>query len=287
MKPSIFIYVVFSAFSMFSCQKKVDWLIDPVTKEVLDSSNVQVNPSELLTKIVAVTGNETIESNFIYDGKNNLISEQHKGIENGFAVDTYKKYYRDTTGKIVRVALKSKQEVDTVYTRITCDDYYTNTLLYTLSQYQRQGQVIRDSVTYVYDGNGHIGIQKVYRLKALGDYRLVEQYEYSFSGGNLVVVKNFIDSSNTSNLVVAGVRHFSYDTRLNPLKLKNEAIVMGKPEWASANNLVSIDLENKLAPGDNYKVQSKLFYSTSRKPVYGTFTKSPLGTVTQVTYFYK
>ena len=261
--------------------------MDPVTKEVLDSSNIQFNPSELLTKIVAVTGNQTIESNFTYDSKNYLVSEQHKGIENGFAVDTYKKYYRDTTGKILKVAYKSKQDIDTVYTRATYDDYNTNTLLFTLSQYQRQGQAIRDSVIYVFDGNGNIGIQKLYRLKALGDYRLVEQYEYSFSGGNLVVVKNFIDSSNTSNLVVAGVRHFSYDTRFNPLKLKNEAIVMGKPEWASANNLVSIDLDNKLAPGENYKVESKLFYSTSRKPVYGTFTKSPMGRVTHATYFYK
>ncbi|MCY7421930.1 MAG: hypothetical protein LH478_09345 [Chitinophagaceae bacterium] len=261
--------------------------MDPVTKEVLDSANLQANPLELLTKIVAVTGNETIESNFTYDSKNYLISEQHKGIENGVAVDTYKKYYRDTTGKIVKVALKSKQDVDTVYTRTTYDDYYTNTLLYTLSQYQRQGQVIRDSVTYVYDGNGHIGIQKQYRQKATGDYGLFEQHEYSFSGRNLVVVKDFVDSSNSSNLVVAGVRQFSYDTRFNPLKLNNEAILIGRPEWASANNLISIDLENKLAPGDNYKVVSKLFYSISRKPVYGTSIKSPVGTVTQVTYFYK
>ena len=154
MKPSIFIYVVFSAFSMFSCQKKVDWLVDPVTKEVLDSSNIQFNPSELLTKIVAVTGNQTIESNFTYDSKNYLVSEQHKGIENGMAVDTYQKYYRDTTGKIMKIVAKSKKQTDSIFTVVVYDDFYTNILLHTLTNFKSQGTTIRDSVVYVYDGNG-------------------------------------------------------------------------------------------------------------------------------------
>ena len=72
----------------------------------------------------------------------------------------------------------------------------------------------------MYDGNGHIGLQKVFRLKDTGLYGLYEQHEYSYSGGNLVVVKDFVDSSNTSILIVAGIRHFTYDTRINPLQLK-------------------------------------------------------------------
>lgn len=81
--------------------KKVDWLVDPVTKEVLDRSLNQINPSELLIKMVAITGNETLESNYTYDIRNHLLSEHHTGIENGVAVDNYKKYYRNTTRVIL------------------------------------------------------------------------------------------------------------------------------------------------------------------------------------------
>ena len=89
------------AFFMFYCQKKVDWLVEPVTKEILDNSRNQINPSELLIKMVAITGNETLESNFTYDIRNHLLSEHHTGIENGVEVDNYKKYYRDTTQVIL------------------------------------------------------------------------------------------------------------------------------------------------------------------------------------------
>lgn len=287
MKPSIFLWIILPAFIMFSCQKKVDWLVDPVTKEVLDSSRNQSNPSELLIKMVAVTGNETLESNFTYDGKSNLLSEYHTGIENGVAVDIYKKYYRDTTRKIIKMAAKTKQNADTVYTAVVYDDYYTNTFLYTLSNFKIQGNTVRDSVVYVYDGNGNVGIQKIFRLKATGGYGVYEQHEYSYSGGNLVTVKDLVDSSNTVILIIAGIRYFTYDTRINPLKLNNEAVLTGKPESASANNLIAIELENKLSPADNFKVETRLFYSNSRKPMYGTSIKSPLGRVTQVTYYYK
>ena len=267
--------------------KKIDWLVDPITKEVLDSSRNQSNPSELLIKMVAITGNETLESNFTYDSRNHLLSEYQTGIENGVAVDNYKKYYRDTTGKIIKTAAKTKQNADTVYTAVVYDDYYTHTFLHTLSNFKIQGNTVRDSVVYVYDGNGNVGIQKIFRLKDTGLYGLYEQHGYSYSGGNLVVVKDFVDSSNTSILIVAGIRHFTYDTRINPLKLNNEAVLTGKPESASANNLIAIELENKLSAADNFKVENKLFYSNSRRPAYGTSIKSPLGIVTRITYYYK
>ena len=81
--------------------KKIDWLVDPVRKDVLDSPRNQINPSDLLIKMLAITSNETLESNFTYDIRNHLLIEHHTGIENGVAVDNYKKYYRDTTRVIL------------------------------------------------------------------------------------------------------------------------------------------------------------------------------------------
>ena len=68
------------------------------------------------------------------------MSEHDTGIENGVTVDSYKKYYRDTTGKIIKVAAKSEQNADTVYTAVVYDDFYTNTFLYTLSNFKIQGR---------------------------------------------------------------------------------------------------------------------------------------------------
>ena len=272
---------------MFSCQKKVDWLVDPVTKEVLDSTHNQLDSSELLTRIVAITGNETLESNFTYDSNNNLLSEHHQGVENGVPVDMYKKYYRDTTGKIMRVAAKSKQQPDSVFTVVVYDDYYANTVLYTLSIIKVQSTTVRDSVVFVYDGNGHIGIQKSYSQKPNSSYHLYQQQEYTYAGNNLVKARQFIDSSNTAILILASEYHYLYDTRLNPLQLRNEAFLTGSPERASLNNLISTDLDNKMFPADNYKVESKLLYSNTRKPVYCTSVKSPMGTVSLLSYYYK
>ena len=272
---------------MLSCQKKVDWLVDPVTKEVLDSAHNQLDSSEVLTRIVAITGNETLESNFTYYSNNNLLSEHHQGVENGVPVDMYKKYYRDTTGKIMRVAAKSKQQPDSVFTVVVYDDYYTNTVLHTLSNFKVQGTTIRDSVVFVYDGNGHIGIQKSFRLKPNSTYMLYQQQEYAYSGNNLVKSKQFVDSSNTAIMVLAATYHYTYDIRVNPLQLHNEAVLTGNPERASASNLVAIDLENKIFPADNYKVESKLLYSPTKKPVYSTSLKSPMGTVSLLSYYYK
>ena len=287
MKPFIFLLIILPALCTFSCQKKVDWLVDPVTKDVLDSNRHQINTTELLTRMEAITGNETLKTNFIYDRRSNLLSEHHTGIENGVAVDSYKKYYRDTIGKIIKIAAKSKQDADTVYTAVVYDDFYTHTFLYTLSNFKIQGKVVRDSIIYVYDGNWHIGIQKIFRRKDTGIYGLYEQHEFSYSGGNLVVIKDLVDSSQAANLVVVNTRNFIYDSRINPLQLSNEAVLTGNPECASANNLIAITLENKLSPTNNFKVENKLFYSINRKPTYGTSTKSPQGSVTRVTYYYK
>ena len=116
---------------------------------------------------------------------------------------------------------------------------------------------------------------------------MYEQHEFSYSGGNLVVIKDLVDSSQAANLVVVNTRNFIYDSRINPLQLSNEAVLTGNPECASANNLIAITLENKLSPTNNFKVENKLFYSINRKPTYGTSIKSPQGIVTRVTYYYK
>ncbi len=272
---------------MLSCQKKVDWLVDPVTKEVLDSSQNHVDTSEVLTRIVAITGNETLETNFKYDSSKNLQSEQLEGTENGIPVNTYKKYYRDTLGKIVKVVAKEKQQSDSIFTAVIYDDFYTNTLLYTLSNFKVQGTTVRDSVVFVYDGNGHIGIQKSYRQNPNSSYRLYQQQEYAYSGNNLVKARQFVDSSYTAILVLVAEYHYTYDTRINPLQLLNEAVLTGSPERASLGNLIAIDLESKMFPADNYKVESKLLYSNTRKPLYCTSVKSPSGRVSVVTYYYK
>ena len=287
MKPSVFLINIIFVCSMLSCQKKVDWLVDPVTKEVLDSTQNQANASEVLTSIVAVTGNETLETNFKYYSSKYLQSELLEGSENGLPVCRYKKYYRDTLGKIIKIAAKEKQQSDSIFTSVIYDDYYANTVLYTLSIIKVQSTTVRDSVVFVYDGNGHIGIQKSYSQKPNSSYHLYQQKEYTYAGNNLVKARQFVDSSNTAILILASEYHYLYDTRLNPLQLRNEAFLTGSPERASLNNLISTDLDNKMFPADNYKVESKLLYSNTRKPVYCTSVKSPMGTVSLLSYYYK
>lgn len=60
----------------------------------------------LLIKTVAVTGAETVTTQYTYDASNRLLTHTDKGMTGGVPVDSYRRFVRDAAGRIIKVVQK-------------------------------------------------------------------------------------------------------------------------------------------------------------------------------------
>ncbi len=288
MKPRITFLISIALIVFAACQKMVDWKIDPVTKEVLgDTTLNHTEPSGVLTRMVAITGSENITTIFTYDSLKHLVGERRSGTVNGTWTEVKKIYTRDTLNRIVKVTTIKNivGAIDTLISNVYYDENNPN-FIYSACSRKEQGQVMRDSSIYVYDGNGHVGMIKTFQkpLYSYNDPVLKTRSEFAYANNNLVSSKNYRDSSGT--MVLAESTQFSYDNRVSPLKLYNEAFLTGRPEAASVNNLTKFEFIDAVSAINNTSVSTSFFYGGSGKPLSGTATAAN-GAVSQVTYFYQ
>ena len=287
----LFIALLFCYFT--SCQKQVGWTIDPLTGNVQgDTTPHSGNPSgDLLVKIVGVTGAETITTTFTYDSSKHLLTEYALGSGGGFAIDSYKKYYRDSSGRIYKIAQLVKQAgipVDTSFTQVYYDDPDSKNFLYTVQEVSVMGIGTRDSSVYTFDGNGNMGLQKSYVSSALlgGAPELTNQWEYTYAGGNLVSQK-VLTGNNTGALKLIATYKFTYDNRSNPMILNGEAFLTGRIESASKNNLTKLEIIDAENTSNNFTITTSLLYGSSNKPATVSATLMPSGQVTNYTFYYQ
>jgi YD repeat-containing protein len=62
--------------------------------------------SGLLIKSVAVTGSETVTTQYTYDTSKRLLTHTDKGVGGGVPVDSYRRFVRDGAGRIIKVVQK-------------------------------------------------------------------------------------------------------------------------------------------------------------------------------------
>ncbi len=289
MKKIVYSIIVLIAICSFSCQKFVEWHVDPITKEVAGDSSLYINqPSAVLVTLVALTGNEAITTAFTYDSLNQLISEHSTGQQNGKVVDDYKKFYRDTLGRIVLVAQLSglsTNVTDTLFTNVWYDEDEP-AFLRTVGTVVVNGKKLDDSTLYTYDGNGNVGMRKSYRKPqgATGPLTLQQRQEFNYQNKNLVAFKDFGDSSGV--LLLNENCRYQFDNRVNPLPLYNEAFLTGRIESASKNNLVKTEVADLVSAQFNTQLTNSLAYGVKSKPVSGIATYAN-GNISRLTFTYK
>jgi hypothetical protein len=175
--------------ALFSCQKEVDWGTPPSagtggsggsgggTGGSGGSGGSGGGTGNLLIKDVAVTGSETMTTDYTYDAQNRLETEFMSGTSGGMSMKSYRKLFRDAAGRIVMIKQKVEQgsfpSSDTAVTIYHYPNATTNEFDYSIMNTGGlMGMVTVDSVVYTYV-NGNMASNSSYMSSYMGGVLMV------------------------------------------------------------------------------------------------------------------
>jgi hypothetical protein len=275
----VFVLVAIVGIVISACQKEIDW-------GFADLANQQ------LIRISSVSGSDSTIVNFGYDSQKRLISEITELISAGSSAKDTFIINRSSTGVINTTVQKGNSMVPGIDSLVTLF-YYNNTT----SRYYAAtrlldvgGFSITDSAEYSYDASGRIVLEKHFFITGLFPvFEAAEsQYVYSTTGTKLDTARQYIASGPPpAALTLFTTQTFSYDAKTTPLLLKNEAILLGRLNYYSANNASHFGYKDETDPTQDFSIDYIYKYNMAGKPDSATATQVPGGTVTASKYFYQ
>jgi hypothetical protein len=263
-----------------ACQKEIDW-------------GLAGEQNKLLVRIGSKTGNDSSTVFYNYNTAKLLIGEKTVGLSGTTSIDNDLKIYRLSSGVIERTVLTSvtlaASGVDSIVTRY---NYNTTTSKYTSAVFSVNimGLDITDSTLFTYDGSGRISMDEHYTRVTgfpLPLLTLRNTYTYSADGLNLVSVQQSAPQTIGGPLSQVSTQTFTYDTKKSPLALKNEAILILRPNLYSAQNSTKTTLVNTIDPTADFNLDVTYRYNTASKPDSSFSTRTPGGEQTTSKYFYQ
>ncbi len=291
MKLKSLLFIVLSIVIISACQKQLNWKIDPLTGLIVGDSSSFNTSKKFLASILAVSGSETVATRLTYDTSGKLISEYILGTSEGKDIDLYKKYYRDTTGRIERIAQLVNQPgfaKDTTFTRVYYDEPTSLNFLNAVHESIVAGKVSRDSSVFTYDGNAHLGLIKIFQSASRqAPMVLNKRLEFSYANDNLVSQKMYMDTSNSGKLSLIETTSYTFDYRLNPLIQNAEAFLTGRLAGASNNNLTRMEVVDNSSATKNYIIETSIIYNSYSLPLTSRAKFLPGEKFTTYTYYYQ
>lgn len=272
------------ALFLFSCQKEIDWGLG-------NNAN-----NKLLDKIKSQTGTDTTQIDYYYDANKKITREKTTGVAAGNSLDNDLFINRNASGIITTTVQKAAAliavGIDSVVTRFNYDAAASK---YTSSVFDLAipGFAVTDSAVYTYDAGGRISSDAHYLLigglpiplppvLALKNY-----YIYSASGNNLDSIKQEAATIPGGPLSLVATQAFKFDTRTNPLIIKNEGILTGRTGLYNANNSTQASVANVIDPTQNFTMDYTYKYNSANKPDSSIGTRSLGGAITVTKYYYQ
>lgn len=285
MKKLLFILPLI-AIVFFSCQKEIDW--------GLGGSTAPAN--KLLVKINSKTGTDSTLLEYFYDANKRIIREKTTGMAAGQNLDNELTINRNSSGIITstvqKAAALTAAGIDSVVTRY---NYSTTTSRYTSSVFDLAipGFAVTDSAVYTYDANGRITSDSHYL--SIGGLPIPlppiltarNTYTYSADGKNLLNVATDAAIPPATTLSPATAQTYTVETKVNPLIISNEAILIGRVGLYNANNTSKAVVTNVIDPTQDFTMDYTFKYNSSNKPDSSYGTRTPGGAVTASKYFYQ
>lgn len=281
MKKSFAIIVILTAFLMYSCQKEIDW-----------GTSGNLVAGQKLVKVISKTGTDSSIVTYSYDNQNRLIKEVTIGISGGTSLDNSLTINRNASGIILNTVQKSVALSGAGIDSILTNYYYNSTnSIYTASAFSisTMGFTVTDSALYTYDPTGKI-TSDIHYLKTgiLPPIQVLKnQYTYSPNGINLIGSDQLAPSTPGGPLSPVSTQTFSFDLKINPLIIKNEGILLVRPNLFSANNIAKLVLNSTASPAANFTQDYVYIYNSSNKPDSSYVTRTPGGAITASKYFYQ
>ena len=263
-----------------ACQKEIDW-------------GLANDQNKLLVRIGSKTGNDSSTVFYNYNTAKLLIGEKTVGLSGTTSLDNDLKIYRLSSGVIERTVQTSvtlaSAGVDSIVTRY---NYNASTSKYTSAVFSVNvmGLDITDSTLFTYDASGRISMDEHYtRITGfpLPLLTLKNVYTYSADGLNLVSVQQSAPQTIGGPLSPVSTQTFTYDSKKSPLVLKNEAVLILRPNLYSAQNSIKTTLVNTIDPTADFTLDVTYRYNTASKPDSSVSTMTPSGEQTVSKYFYQ
>ncbi|MBL0234659.1 MAG: hypothetical protein IPQ08_13485 [Chitinophagaceae bacterium] len=262
-----------------ACQKEIDW------------SQGQ-SPDQLLVKVRSITGSDSSIINFTYDAQRRLVLETTVGVSSGNSLNGTLKVNRNSTGIILTTVQKSDALTAAGVDSILTTFYYNSAnSKYTAatSLLDIGGFTVTDSVEFTYDGTGKISADKHWFVTGLiaPFEALSNAYSYSATGTNLLTIVQSAPTAPGLPSVPVSTQTFTYDAKTNPLILKNEAILLNRYTYFSANNSTKVDFVDQTDPTNNFTTDNVYKYNFISKPDSCTSTQSNTGALTVSKFYYQ
>ena len=257
---SMFMLLLMGMF-IASCQKEIDWGVGGASA------------NQLLVKVVAKSGaNDSTITTYTYNAQRKLIREVVVALTGGTAVQTELIITRNSAGMITQSVLKSPDlaatGIDSILTRYYLSNNRYASGVFTLNL---MGLSFTDSAVYSYDANERI-ISDQHLLKSslfplpIPIPILKNVYTYSADGKNLMKQEQSAPSTPGGPLAPVSSQTYTFDTKTNPLILLNEAIILTRPDWFNANNVLTNQFASVADPTQNFTLDNTYRYNAANKP---------------------
>lgn len=285
MKPKLLLAAAI-ILALISCQKEIDW----------GTGGGTTTTAQRLVMIKSKTGTDTTQIVYTYDASGRITREKTTGMGNGVNLDNELTINRNSAGIITTTVQKAAAlitaGIDSVVTRY---NYNSSTSRYTSSVFglSIMGFAVMDSAVYTYDASGKITKDEHY-LQATGlpipvPPVLVARntYNYSADGKNLLSVSTDAAIPPATTLSPATAQTYTMDTKVNPLIILNEGVLLLRPGLYSANNSTKAVVTNTADPTQDFTMDYTFKYNSSNKPDSAYGTRTPGGAVTATKYYYQ
>lgn len=270
---------------LLACQKEIDW--------GLNGGGGTGGP---LFRIKSQTGTDTSQTDYTYDAAGRLIREKVAATSGTTDLGTELIINRNSSGIITTTVQKAAAlvavGVDSIVTRF---NYNSTTSRYTSAIFTLSvlGFGVTDSAVFTYDAGGRISKDEHYSTLAglpiplPPTLSLRNTYTYDASGNNLLNVAQEAPSAPGGPLSPIASQTYTYDTRTNPLVLKNEAILLSRFGLYSASNTLKAIVADITDPTNNLTTDYTYRYNASGRPDSSYAVPTPAGDTTKAKYFYQ
>lgn len=256
--PRLVSFLLLTLF-LAACQKEIDW--------GTGSAN------QLLVKIVAKNGTtDSTITVYSYNAQRKLIKEQITSTAVGTGGGTQVEFIinRDASGVITSSVQKSPDliltGIDSIVTRYNYSNSKYTAGIFSLNV---MGFAFTDSAVYTYDVNNRIISDQHYLKTSLFPLAipiLKNVYTYSADGTNLMKQEQSAPSTPGGPLSPVSNQTYTYDTKVNPLILLNEAIILNRADWFNANNVLTNQFASTASPTQNFTIDNTYRYNAANKP---------------------
>lgn len=220
---------------MTACQKEAS-LEDPNSKPGSGGNTTGTKLVRLTTR----TGNDSVATNYSYNGFDRLSHFVASGVTDNFPVDFTFAINRDAANIITSTVLKSPLftatglQTDSIITTYKYDRV-AGRYLCGVSHFVQYGEAQSDSAVLVYDASGNLASVVSYSGDGIS-YEPDSKEEYTYVGNNLSAVKSYTFDGNNFALITTEM--YEYDSKINPHQSVPDAPILGMLDFYSANNPV-------------------------------------------------